>query len=568
MLGKINKFHILLLLVFFMALFLRFWKLGSYPEAIDEDEMAFGYYGYSLSNFGTDEYGHKFPIYFESVGDHKYGLYSYLAAIPISVFGLNNVTTRSVSALAGSLSVILIFFLVKKLSGNSTLSIISALVLALNPIHIHFSRVAYNNGLGAFFSMLVVYLFVVYISDKKKRHLVYAFIFALLAFYTYQTYRIFLPVVITLLYLLNVKKFVKDFRITLFVLLLFVTVFLSFISPESRARSTGVDILIDRPKLIEQYTEDGLANVNLIGTRLLHNKYVSLSYGFINRYFSYFDPVFLFSQLSAQTERHSIPNMGAFYFFESVLFVIGLIYVNKVFKGKNYLLLLILIVAAPIAAATVVGDRSITRSAVLVWGVSMLISVGFYQLFKGRKIYSIILLLLYVGGLTYFLHQYFIHKPRHQPWYGDVGLSEMVSYTSKHKSDYKYVVISKGHYMPFIYYNLLSPDYLKNNAVFLNIAPNTGTRIQSIDNIVFNMPYDCPSAGKLNVLYACFGYRIPRNSKAINVIRFRDDQPAIVLIEFGKTDEKLPERVEYFDNDLRFANGILPDSYPYFWPEK
>jgi 4-amino-4-deoxy-L-arabinose transferase-like glycosyltransferase len=566
--GKINRFHILLLLVFLLALVLRFWKLGLYPEAIDEDEMAFGYYGYSLVNFGTDEYGHKLPIYFESVGDYKYGLYSYLAAIPIKVFGLNNVTTRSISALAGSLSVILIFYLVKKLSGNPTFSIISALVLALNPIHIHFSRVAYNNGLGAFFSMLAVYLFVVYVSDKRKRYLLYSFVSALLAFYTYQTYRIFLPAVIITYYLLNFKKFVKDSRINIFTTLLVSVALLSFIPAQSRARSTGMDILIDRPKLIEQYTEDGLSNVSMLSTRLLHNKYVSMSYGFINRYFSYFDPVFLFSQLSAQTERHSVPNMGVFYFFESIFFVIGLICVRKVFKGNNYLLPLIFVVAAPIAAATVVGDRSITRSMILVWGMSIFISAGVYQLLKEWKRLYIVVAFLYIGGLFYFLHQYYIHKPLHQPWYGDVGLSEMVSYTSKHSLDYRYVVISKGHYMPFIYYNKLSPDYLKNKAVFLNIKPDTGTKIQSIDNIIFNMPYDCPSAGKLNVLYACFGYRIPKNSKVVNLIRFRDNQPAVVLIEFGKTDGKLPERLEYFDNDSRFTNGILPDSYPYFWPEK
>ncbi len=101
----------LLLGIFLLALILRFWNLGSYPDAIDEDEMALGYYGYSLLKNSSDEYGNKFPIYFESVGDFKYGLYSYFAALPIKVFGLNATTTRSISAFAGALSVVVVYFL-------------------------------------------------------------------------------------------------------------------------------------------------------------------------------------------------------------------------------------------------------------------------------------------------------------------------------------------------------------------------------------------------------------------------------------------------------------------------
>ncbi|KKR11464.1 MAG: hypothetical protein UT39_C0007G0029 [Candidatus Woesebacteria bacterium GW2011_GWA1_39_21] len=565
MLGKIKKHQLFVFLIFVLAIVLRFWQLGLYPDAIDEDEMAFGYYGWSLSNFGTDEYGHRFPIYFESVGDNKYGLYSYFAAVPIRIFGLNNVSTRSVSAIAGALSVILLYLTVKKLTNNLNLSLISAFVLAVNPIHIHFSRVAYNNNLGALLAMTAIYFFISYLKDGKNTSLLFSFIFSFLSFFTYQTYRIFLPLSLFLLFVVYSKKLKIKKTATLFLLLVFLGVFASFISPKSRTRSQDVDILINRPKLIEQYTEDGLSGVNLVATRLLHNKYVSIGYGFYNRYLSYFDPVFLFSSVSATTERHSIPDTGVFYFFEFIFLIAGFIALKNVY-GKYYLLPIVLLVASPVAASMVVEPRSITRTLVLVWGVTMVVSCGVYILLKGRRILYSLFLLIYSVGLFYFLHQYFIHKPLHQPWQSDGGHHEMVNSVDVLKSDYKYVVVSRGHYMPFIYYDHISPPQLQKRATFLTSKPEVGTRIASIDNIIFNMPYECPTAGKQNVLYVCFGYKVPKNSRVIKVISFRDSQPAITLVEFGKGEAQLPERLQYMDSDARFEKGILPDGYPNFWP--
>jgi len=562
---KLDKFKFLLFIVFLLAVFLRFWQLGSYPEAIDEDEMAFGYYGYSLSNFGTDEYGHRFPIYFESVGDNKYGIYSYFAAVPIRVFGLNNTTTRSVSAASGALSVVLIYFLVKNLTKNKTLSLFSAFVLAVNPIHIHFSRVAYNNGLGGFFAIASFYFFYNHLKDKRIRSIVFSYIFALLSFYTYQTYRIFLPVVLFLVSIIYLKKIIKEKLVIGFLALLIFTVLISFIPSKSRTRAQDFNILINRPKLLEQYTEDGLSKVALFNTRLFHNKYLAISYGVFNRYLSYFDPVFLFSQITGSTERHNIPDIGVFYFYDFVFFIIGIIFLKYIYK-RNYLVPVFLILSSPLAASMVVEPRSITRTLILVWGISIVVAIGLYVVFIKWKRLLPIIIILYISGLAYFWHQYFIHKPMHQPWFSDVGHKEMVEAVNKYKKEYKYVVISRGHYMPFIYYNEISPPDLQKRAIFLASKPDVGTRISSIDNIIFNMPYECPGAGKLNVLYVCFGYQVPKNSKVIQVIRFRDGLPAITLVEFGKVNEKLPERVNYIDSDARFVKGILPDDYPGFWP--
>ena len=56
-----------LILIVLISILLRTYKLSSYPEAVDEDEMSLGYISYSLLHSRTDEYTNKFPIYFKSV---------------------------------------------------------------------------------------------------------------------------------------------------------------------------------------------------------------------------------------------------------------------------------------------------------------------------------------------------------------------------------------------------------------------------------------------------------------------------------------------------------------------
>ena len=559
----------LLPLIFLLALVLRFWNLGSYPEAIDEDEMALGYYGYSLVKNGTDEYGNKFPVYFQSAGDYKYGLYSYLAAIPVWLFGLNPVTTRSVAALAGALSVIAIYFLALTIFNKKRYALIAAFVLAVAPTHIHFSRVAYNNILGALFATVAITFYLHFLKKFDKKNVLLALGFFVLSIYSYQAYRIFLPAVFILLaLLLPTKNRLKAILVSLFAV---AVVGLSFISPAGRARSQDFSILINKPKLIEQYTEDSLGETPLLLTRALHNKIAATSLGVLNRYFSYFDPKFLFVD-TAQAERHTTPDMGLFYLIEAPLFLLGILFLLKI--GKSMVIPLVLLLASPLAASLVIEARSTTRGIIIVYALSLIIALGIYFLTSIKKQAKFgvgLLALLYLANFIYFFHQYTVHKIYHHPWYSDVGLKEIVMRVNELYDGYDAVVMSNGHYIPYLFYNKVDPKVFIQKSEFADQALTRGVRVIRYDKIFFNMPYECPAAGKERVLYVCFGFRVPQNADLVDVIRFRDGQPAIVLVEFRPPKErisvKLPERVEYSkDIDSRFETGVLPEDYEYYWP--
>ena len=298
-----------LILIFLLALILRVWNLGLIPEVIDEDEMALGYYAYSLLQNGTDEYGKPFPIYFESIGDYKYGIYSYFAMIPISIFGLNPFTTRLTAALAGSLSVLAIYYLVLKLYKKKKMALLASFLLAISPTHIHFSRIAYNNVLGLLFAIISVYFFVKFIEEAIFKDVFWSFVFFVLSIFTYQAFRVFMPAFFVLLLISifrNIPKKRKKVAVGFVVTLIFVVV-LSLIPPESRARTQDTSLFYSKQDILEQISEDAPGGTPLLFTRIMHNKVLDGALRFSERYVSSFDPIFLFFETSGNTTRHSTP---------------------------------------------------------------------------------------------------------------------------------------------------------------------------------------------------------------------------------------------------------------------
>jgi 4-amino-4-deoxy-L-arabinose transferase-like glycosyltransferase len=559
--------------IFLLALVLRFWNIGTYPEAVDEDEMALGYYGYTLFKNGTDEYGNKFPIYFESAGDFKYGLYSYFAAVPVGLFGLNAVTTRSIAAIAGALSVIAIYYLAKEIFDKEKYALASAFVLAVAPTHIHFSRVAYNNVLGALFGTLSILFLIRWLRKATSKRLLLLSLFFILSIFSYQAYRIFMPSSFFLIFLIFWRKLKKERRLKALVLVVasFAVVFLSLIPPESRARSQNFSLLINAPKLTEQFTEDSIAGSTLLTTRVFHNKVTAFTLGVAERYFSYFDPTFLFVRSTPQVERHSTPDVGLFYLIESAFFLLGLLFLFKLLKKKEGFIPIVLLLSSPIAASLVIEQRSTTRALIIVYAYSLLIGLGIYVVLNIKKYSKLALFfvgIVYFGNFSYFAHQYLVHKVYHNPWHSDVGLKEMVQFVNENEDKYSAVVMSHGHYIPYLFYNKVHPEEFVNNSDFAPLAKAGGVKVERFGKIYFNMPYECPPAGKEGTIYVCFGYLVPQKAKLLEVIRFRDQQPAIFFVEFGEEQtEPLPERMEYSkDIDERFDDGVIPEEYESFWP--
>src|SRR5581483_6030568 len=107
---------IILTTAILIAFVTRFYKLGLAPAGINSDEAGEGYSAFSILKTGKDEFGKSFPILFRSSGDFKTPVYTYLIVPLIPVFGLTAFTVRLPSAFFGTLTVPILYLLVKRLS--------------------------------------------------------------------------------------------------------------------------------------------------------------------------------------------------------------------------------------------------------------------------------------------------------------------------------------------------------------------------------------------------------------------------------------------------------------------
>jgi len=104
-------------------------------------------------------------------------------------FGLNEFAIRFPSAFFGILTVLLSYFLTKKLFEKENIALLTAFFLAISPWHLQFSRGAFEANLGLFFSVLGIYLFIKFAKDKPYYIIPSALSF-LAAMYTFTGQRL------------------------------------------------------------------------------------------------------------------------------------------------------------------------------------------------------------------------------------------------------------------------------------------------------------------------------------------------------------------------------------------
>ncbi len=125
-----------LLWILTIAAMLRFVELDSVPHIIDLDDSLIGRHAENI-------WRHGFPDPF-GVGWNTYSNLSFMVHyIPIQLFGMSHVNLRAASAALGLLSLIPMFFWVRRWWGN-IVALLAVLILALNVEHIRFSRVGFN----------------------------------------------------------------------------------------------------------------------------------------------------------------------------------------------------------------------------------------------------------------------------------------------------------------------------------------------------------------------------------------------------------------------------------------
>lgn len=417
----ISKITKSIIAVLILAAVLRFYHLGINPPSPYWEEAAIGYDAYSILKTGKDFHGNSWPLVaFESFGDYKPSLYFYATVPSVAVFGLNTFAVRFPSALFGTLTVLMVYLLIK----DKRTALIASLLLAISPWHLQLSRAGFEANLGLFLLVLGVFW-----SPALA-----------LSMYAYHANRILAPLLFLVLAATGrIKKFWKN---SLVLLVLILPILWQFNSPVIRQRFAETSAFATLEPIIKSnqlIAADGGGTI----ARLVHHRFWQYSQIFLKNYFDHFNFNYLFLQ-GDTNPRHSIQTVGGLYLIQLPFLLYGLLLSLKK-RTKTDLMLLAWLFLAPIPAALTLASPHALRS------LSMLIPLTIFTakgVIRFKKIFLIILL-IEAGRYLYFYHQVYPNQWSSQ-WQS--GYREMVQYVDANQDKYNQVYITRALGRPSVYY--------------------------------------------------------------------------------------------------------------------
>ena len=405
-----NKFLIIILL---LAAILRLGALGRFPEFLGVDEVSIGYNAYSLLHSGKDQYQKKLPLVFRSLGDFKAPLYIYLTVASEAVFGVNEFAVRFPSAAFGVLAVFLTFIITYRTTRRNDLALLTALVMAISPWHIRFSRGGYEVGvaltllLGAFYSLL------------NFRRPTLGIFLLILSMYTYHTPKLLAPLLGIGIWFIYKKRIPKISFITLVLLLPMLLA-----GGQSRIGQTLVTGDVEINNTIFQ----SLGRLDLTRSWLV-------MWSIINRYLQYFDPSFLFFR-GLDLTLNQIVDVGVAYLIELPIFVIGLLAVirRRLFPPVLWWWIII----SPLPASLTLNDYHPIRSLTLVLPLVIIIAVGLQTLLPKFKY---LVALAYIANFIFVADYYLLHTNMQKSDYSFDPSAQIARIALANRDKYSIIVI-------------------------------------------------------------------------------------------------------------------------------
>ena len=369
---KINNW-LLLFVILILGIFLRLYKIDVLPISLSGDEIDAGYQSWSLATTAKDYTGHFLPTFLHSLSEMRTPLLPYFLAPFISIFGLSTLSLKVPVALLGVLNIYLIYFLANKLfSRNQSLGLLTSLILATSPWHIHFSRIAFDSTL-----LLSLYLIgtIFFISNKVYLSL----IFFVLTFWTYPTANVFTPLIVGLLWLIYKQSLLFHKKITFYLIsfLFFVPVIINLLTGYASGRFAGISIFSDQKtidSIITTRTEPWVLGHK--SEALYHNKFLVYLKTFTSQYLNSFSPEFLFIS-GDPNYRHSIGEFGELFTFLFPFLILGFIKIFIDWNKSESKLILGWLLLSPIASAfTQGGGTHATRLIIMLPALIIIISLG------------------------------------------------------------------------------------------------------------------------------------------------------------------------------------------------
>ena len=429
-----KKILLILIGTILFGAFLRFYKLGDNGMGFFRDEAALGFNTWSILQTGADEYGQKFPIIFRSFEVFFLPAYVYLSLPIFLILGPTVFATRAISAISGILLILVTFFVVKELFKSEKIAIISAILVAISPWAIFYSRGAFEGNLSLLAFAMGVYLWLKFCGTNKAKFFFLSLAFFVGSMYSYQAPRIVAPLFIVVS-ILSQKLWWRKWKLWVYGLILSLIMYLPILTitayPASYHRAIAVSILSRENSPPGYYDKLGDWQKLYLAPKEL-----------LSLYLHYFSPNNLFFQSDYNPQR-IVEGFSVFYLWQLPLLIFGVwkLFKTKLKESKNLLLWIFL---TPIPAALTADPFHTYRAILLFLPLTILTAVGFEQLLVWSKKMKGFVILASLFVLSYFLLFYFFQLLNFNPiarwrdW--DYGYSELSKFIKSQPETLRVVI--------------------------------------------------------------------------------------------------------------------------------
>ena len=514
-----KKNNLLIVLVVALAFIFRFWNLSNLPKSLSMDEITYGYSTYSILKTGMDEHGNFLPLSFRGIGDYKPPVDVYLKVPFVSIFGLNEFSIRLLDALLGSISVYVLFLILRKLKISFYPSLLSSLWLALSGSHIFFSRSGYAAITALFFLLLGLYSFIVWILDKKYKYFLLFLASFSLSFWSYHSERILIP----LLFLGLVVIFYKNFKDLL-------------LSKKKLLQSVIILMLFVIPFVYELFITKGVlprASDLWFTKDIQDGTFFNFIKNWLGQYLQYFDLKFIFYKFLELTPK-GYPDISLLNVFDAIILIFGFYFLTKTKSKLIKSIFYLIIFLGPIPSAFARGGANPTRTIIWIPALGLLMGLGFEYLVKFVRWSKLIIWGWIIGSILYFIYFAYIFINDFDKYYADLwhfGYKEASLYICENYQKYDKVVLTNRYGIEIPRITTIPEYYI---LFYCKYDPEKYIKDPQLFNLEIRQPQWRIDSQNKNYLLIGSNWDFPENfdqSKIIKKIYFPNGKEALYFVE-------------------------------------
>ncbi|MFH1959422.1 MAG: hypothetical protein ABIJ22_03810 [Patescibacteria group bacterium] len=483
-----RRYWLWFILILFLAIFLRFFKLGQIPVSLYWDEAAILLDAKVVSKTGLDMHSRPWlQVLYPSYGDFKLPVYIWLATFGVKFLGATELAVRLPSALADLATIILAGLISKELffkfskKKKDYLQLMTMSVVAISPWSVMFSRAGFEGHLGQL--ILALSVWVVLKARNKQWLVLFSPVLGALATYTYFSVRFVWPVVFIITALLVLKK--KAWKWFLPALIIFWVLLLPMIksplyaeSNKFRYSTTSVLNAHDYAIQSNQYRE--LAGENSIDRVLFHRHWL-MTRELIKNYADNLSLNYLFLTGDPNL-RHGTGEHGLFFLIFLPVLLIGLYQLFKKHRPELLVLIIWWLIALLPACVPETTPHSLRSLNALV-PVGIVLGFGLMSLVeKKSKIINLIIASLIAVSIFEFNYHYFTQYGADSAYDWQDGYKEMaleINQALPHVADVYIDEFDDRFYLWLLAYGDFTPEEIL-------ALPKENYQVKEIEKITFH----------------------------------------------------------------------------------